>query len=118
MAKILVLDDVLEAVKAIEKILQKKGHEVFGFTSEYEAIEHVRSESVDLAILDIKLKHQSGVQVLDEMKKILPELKIIMLTGYPTHETAAESAQLGADAYCTKPIDRRDLENKVEHVLG
>jgi DNA-binding NtrC family response regulator len=118
MAKILILDDVLTAVQAIEKILQKKGYETFGFTEEDQAIEHVRSEPVDLAILDIKLRKQSGVDVLDQMKQIRPELKVIMLTGYPTHQTAAESAELGAHAYCTKPIDRADLERKVEQVLG
>jgi YesN/AraC family two-component response regulator len=41
----------------------------------------------------------------------------IMLTGYPTIETAREAISLGADEYCVKPIDRRELENKVEKVL-
>lgn len=118
MAKILILDDVPEAVKAIEKIFQKKGYETFGFTDEEEAIEHVRTEPVDVAILDIKLKKQSGVEVLGQMKQIRPELKVIMLTGYPSHETTTESSQLGADAYCIKPMVRQDLEKKVEQVLG
>jgi DNA-binding NtrC family response regulator len=118
MARILILDDVLAAVKAIEKILVKKGHQIFGYTEEDEAIDHVRSKPVDLAILDIKLKHRDGVQILAEMKEICPDLKVIMLTGYPTHETATKSAHLGADAYCIKPIDRQDLEKKVDEVLS
>lgn len=118
MARILILDDVLEAVKAIEMILAKKGHEIFGFTDESQAIEYVRSSPVDLAILDIKLKHRDGVEVLDEIKRIRPELKVIMLTGYPTHQSAAESTRLGADAYCVKPIDREDLEKRVSDLLS
>jgi len=118
MARILILDDVPAAVKAIQKILEKRGHEIFGYTDEDEAVEHVRSRPVDLAILDIKLKHRDGVQVLSEMKAIRPDLKVIMLTGYPTHETATESTQLGADSYCVKPIDRVDLEKKVAEVLA
>ncbi len=113
MARILILDDVPEAVKAIQKILEKRGHEIFGYTEEDEAIAHISSNPLDLAILDIKLKHRDGVKVLEEMKRIRPELKTIMLTGYPTHRSAAESTRLGADAYCIKPIDREDLERRV-----
>jgi len=118
MARILILDDVPEAVKAIQIIVEKKGHEVFGYTEEDEAVEHIRAHPTDLAILDIKLKHRDGIEVLEEMKKIRPDLKTIMLTGYPTHRSAAESTRLGADAYCIKPIDRKDLEDKIEGLLS
>ena len=118
MAKILVLDDVLDAVILIKRILQKKGHEVFTFTEEEDALTYARSNKVDLAILDIKLKKMSGVEVLEELKKIEPAIRAIMLTGYPTMETARESLKLGANEYCVKPIDKDELEEKVAGVLG
>jgi YesN/AraC family two-component response regulator len=59
----------------------------------------------------------SGIQVLAEMKKLRPELKVIMLTGYPTIETAQEAIELGASEYCVKPIDKTELEEKVAGVL-
>ena len=117
MAKILVLDDVLDAVILIKRILQKKGHEVFGFTEEEEALDYARSNEVDLAILDIKLKKMSGVEVLEELKKITPSMGVIMLTGYPTMETARECLKLGATEYCVKPIDKDEIEEKVASVL-
>ena len=117
MAKLLVLDDVLDAVILIKKILQKKGHEVFGFTEEEEALDYARSNEVDLAILDIKLKKMSGVEVLEELKKITPSMGVIMLTGYPTMETARECLKLGATEYCVKPIDKDEIEEKVASVL-
>ena len=117
MAKILVLDDVLDAVILIKRILQKKGHEVFGFTEEEEALDYARSNEVDLTILDIKLKKMSGVEVLEELKKITPSMGVIMLTGYPTMETARESLKLGATEYCVKPIDKDEIEEKVASVL-
>ncbi|MCD6138847.1 MAG: response regulator [Deltaproteobacteria bacterium] len=117
MAKVLVLDDVLDAVIVVKKILQKKGHEVFSFTEEEEAIDYARSNKIDLAILDIKLKKMSGVEVLEELKKIDPSIRAIMLTGYPTLETARESLKLGASEYCVKPIDKEELEEKVAGVL-
>ncbi|MFN2344070.1 MAG: response regulator, partial [Desulfonatronovibrio sp.] len=84
MAEILVLDDVLDAVVLIRKILTKKGHTVHTFTEEEEAIGFAGGNHIDLAILDIKLKKMSGIQVLEQLKKVSPEMKVIMLTGYPT----------------------------------
>jgi len=117
MANILALDDVSDAANLIKRILEKKGHKVFPFTEEEDAIAFVKSDKIDLAILDIKLKKISGVEVLEELKKISPSIKVIMLTGYPTIETARECISLGAAEYCVKPIDKDELEEKVEEVL-
>ena len=111
------LDDVLDAVMLIKRILQKKGHVIFTFTEEEDALDYARSNKVDLAILDIKLKKMSGVEVLEELKKIEPAIRAIMLTGYPTMETARESLKHGANEYCVKPIDKDELEEKVAGVL-
>jgi len=118
MAKILVLDDVADAVVLIQKILSRKGHDVAGFTDEEQAIAHALSKGVDLLILDIKLKKLSGIEVLQEIKKANPAVKAIMLTGYPTLETAREAKELGAQQYCIKPIEKEELEEKVAQVLA
>ena len=118
MANILVLDDVFDAVNLLKRILTKKGHQVVGFTEEEDAVNHTRTNPVHLAILDIKLKKIDGVEVLAELKKIQPQIKVIMLTGYPTLESARESLRLGANEYCVKPIDKDEIEEKVEKVLG
>ena len=117
MAVILTLDDVLDASVLVGKILRKKGYTVHTFTEEDEAIAFARENPVDLAILDIKLKKMSGVEVLALLKEDNPAMGAIMLTGYPTVETAREAISLGADEYCVKPIDRGELEEKVEKVL-
>lgn len=52
------------------------------------------------------------------MKAISPEMKVIMLTGYPTIETAREAIDLGAGEYCVKPIDKTELEEKVAEMLA
>lgn len=118
MANILVVDDVTDAGILIKRILERKGHSVTPFTEEEEALEHARAHTVDLAILDIKLKRMTGVEVLEELKNINENIRVIMLTGYPTLETARESVRLGADEYCVKPIDKDELEQKVEEVLA
>lgn len=118
MAEILLLDDVFDAVILMKKILERKGHNVHAFTDEEEAIAYVGKHPVELAILDIKLKKMSGIQVLEQLKKKDPQLKAIMLTGYPTIETAREALELGAREYCVKPIDKQELEKKVAEVLA
>ena len=118
MAVILTLDDVLDATVLVGKILRKRGYTVHTFTEEDEAIAFTRQNPVDLAILDIKLKKMSGIEVLAILKEDTPAMGAIMLTGYPTMETAREAISLGADEYCVKPIDRSELEEKVEKVLA
>ncbi len=117
MAAIIVLDDVSDAGVLIKRILERKGHTVKSFTDEEKAIAYVKKHLPDLAILDIKLNKMTGVEVLAEMKKGHPGLKAIMLTGYPTLETARDSLKLGAGEYCVKPVDKDELENKVASIL-
>ena len=69
MGRILVLDDILDASVMIKRILERKGHQVVVFTDEEEALAYLRSSAVDVAILDIRLKKMSGVDVLEELKK-------------------------------------------------
>ncbi|MBC8316648.1 MAG: response regulator [Desulfobulbaceae bacterium] len=118
MARIMVLDDVYDAGILIKRILERKDHEVHTFTEEEDAIDFIKSNTVDLVILDIKLKKMSGVEVLAEIKAVYPEIRVIMLTGYPTIETARQSLALGAQEYCVKPIDKEELEEKVAKVLS
>lgn len=117
MAVIMVLDDVEDAAVLVGKILSKKGHKLHTFTEEEDAIFFVRNNHTDLVILDIKLKKINGIEVLAILKEISPSLNAIMLTGYPTIETAREAIKLGAGEYCVKPIDRDELEEKVANVL-
>ncbi|NOR11185.1 MAG: response regulator [Desulfovibrionaceae bacterium] len=117
MAEIIVLDDVQDASILISKILAKQGHNTHSFTEEEDAISFVKKNHVDLAVLDIKLKKMSGIEVLTILKQINPAIQVIMLTGYPSVETARDSLSQGADEYCVKPIDRDELEEKVAQVL-
>jgi DNA-binding NtrC family response regulator len=107
----------MDAGILIRRILERKGHVVHSFTEEEEALDHIRKQTVDLAILDIKLKKMTGVEVLEEIKKISKAVKVIMLTGYPTLETARQCQELGAVDYCVKPIDKDELEEKVSKAL-
>jgi DNA-binding NtrC family response regulator len=115
---ILVLDDVQDAAVLVSRILKRKGYTVHMFTDEDEAIAFAREQSLDLAIMDMKLRKMDGVEVLRELKRVQPDVRVMILTGYPTVETARRAEELGAFAYCVKPIDKTELENKVAEALG
>lgn len=118
MAHIFVLDDVLDAAVLTQRILSRKGHQVAIFTDEREALRYALEHKVDLGILDINLKKTNGITVLEELRRTNPTLRVIMLTGYPTIETARQALNLGAADYCVKPIDKIELEQKVSAALG
>ncbi|MFZ0611370.1 MAG: response regulator [Desulfobacterales bacterium] len=118
MARILILDDVSDAVRLMARLLEENGHTVFPFTDEAPAIDFIAANPVDLAILDIKLKKMSGIEVLAKIKQIAPGIRTLMLTGYPTVEAARESIRLGAGEFCVKPIDNAELEEKVSRLLA
>ena len=117
MAHIVVLDDEKDACELVERVLSP-AHEVISFTEEDEAIRYVKDHPVDLTILDIKLKNMSGVDVLEILRESRPEVKAVMLTGYPTLKTAERAITLGAHDYLTKPLDVDDLEAKINAILS
>lgn len=117
MARILVLDDVEDVTLLVRRILEMQGHEVICFTEEEQAIAFAGSHPIDLAILDIKLKKMSGIEVLKELKGIRPQIGVMLLTGYPSLGTAREAVRLGADEYCVKPFATDELERKVAAIL-
>lgn len=117
MARILVLDDMADAANMIKRILESSGRQVFALTEAGEALDFLNHSSVDLAILDIKLKQMSGIEVLEQIKQTSPAARVMMLTGHPTAESHSASQRLGASEYCVKPIDTHELENKVSAVL-
>ena len=117
MATIIVLDDELDAAHLIRRILEQKGHKVFPFTEEEEALTFATNNAVDLAILEMNLKKMDGLEVLSELRRLAPATLTMILTGYPTIETAEASYHLGAAEYCVKPIDNDELEQKVNQLL-
>ena len=118
MDRILLLDDVLDAVKLGKRVLEKEGREVVGFTEEEDALAYARRHKIDLAVMDIKLKKMNGIQVLEELKKISPDMDAVILTAYPTPETVREARRFGVSEYCVKPIDNDTLEEKVSKLLA
>jgi DNA-binding NtrC family response regulator len=118
MAIILMLDDELDACNLVKRVLSASGHEVHAFTSATKALDWLETHTPDLAILDIKLREASGVHVLQFIREYQPRAKALMITGYPTAETAQRACELGIIDYLVKPLEIDELESCVNKALG
>ena len=104
MAKtILVVDDELNFLELLTGSLGKRGFEVKTASNGIEALKLVEIESFDLALLDIRMGPMNGIQLLGEIKARQPDIKVIMMSGYPTRETGGQALEKGASAYLTSP---------------
>jgi len=111
--KVLMVDDEEQFRSTTKKILNKKGFETILAGSGEEAIEKLK-ENPDVVILDIKMPGMDGHQALNEMKKLSPELPVIMLTGHGALPSAREALVEGAFDYLTKPCDIDLLSSKIK----
>ncbi|HEX9079388.1 MAG TPA: response regulator, partial [Desulfuromonadaceae bacterium] len=104
MEKILIIDDEAFIRENVERILGDQGYQVCAAASGGEAREIVAAEEVDLALLDLNLGTEDGINVLKSLKELDPDLLVIIITGYGSVESAVESLKLGAFHYMKKPF--------------
>ena len=115
---ILVIDDEESLRSTFQFFLQNEGYSPVITASTYEeALAELNDRHFDLIISDIVLGGSTGIDLLRRVRELGRTCPVVMITGYPTVETAREAISLGADEYCVKPIDRSELEEKVEKVL-
>ena len=114
---ILVVDDEEPQRKVLAGFLRKRGFgvEVAGNADEAQRI--VSSRTVDLVLTDLRMPGRDGVQLLDAVREINPELPVIVMTAFGTVASAVDAMKRGAADYLTKPIDIDELELLVAHTL-
>jgi len=104
MERILIIDDEAFICENVERILSDEGYQVSSAVSGKEACDTIASTEIDLALLDLNLGTENGIDVLKSLKEIDPELLVIIITGYGSVESAVESLKLGAFHYMKKPF--------------
>ncbi|MDO8567763.1 MAG: response regulator [Dehalococcoidales bacterium] len=102
--KIMVVDDDLDYLGVIKRILRAKGYDVATASSGKEAISRVNECFHNVAILDISLPDITGTELLTELLGKHPDMVAIMLTGHSSVQNAVESLNRGAFAYLEKPL--------------
>jgi two-component system response regulator GlrR len=113
-AKILVVDDDRNLLDLIRMRLEASGYEVFAVDHENMAKDIASKEIFDLAVIDLQLVKQEGLQLMEELHLIQPEMPAIILTAHGSIESAVEAMTRGAFTYLTKPFDSRELILQIE----
>ncbi|RMD97653.1 MAG: sigma-54-dependent Fis family transcriptional regulator, partial [Deltaproteobacteria bacterium] len=116
--RILVVDDEVEMLVSLKKILSRQGFTVEGTTEPEAAIAMIATGAFDLLLTDLKMPGMDGVELLKRVKQIQPDLIVIILTGYARVDTAVAAMKEGAFDYLEKPFSPSQIELVVRRALS
>ena len=108
--KVLVVDDEEEICELTRSFLRRKNYCTLGANSADEAIEVVKKEKPHLVLLDVRLGDASGMDVLQKIKEIDKDIKVVMVTALSDEESARQAESRGAEAYIVKPFTASYLD--------
>ncbi len=112
--KILICDDE-EGIRESLKLILSDDYDLIVVDSSTQCVDVLKQDkSIAILLLDIKMPKMHGLEVVKEVQKVRPDVKIIMVTGYRSVETAAESIKLGAVDYIVKPFKSDEILNSVK----
>ena len=114
---ILVIDDEAAQRDVLTGYLKKKGYQIFAASSGKEGIEITKNEPVDIILSDFKMPDLNGIEVLEQVKKMNPEISFVIVTAYGTVENAVKAMRLGAFDYISKPVDLDELDLMIERII-
>ena len=117
MAKVLIVDDETGIRFSLGEVLKADGHAVWCAEAAPAALKILRREAMDIVFCDINLPDMDGLALLRQMRAIVPGIQVIMMTGEPTIDNAAESLRTGAFDYLVKPVTATAIHSAVAQAV-
>ncbi|MBL4723857.1 MAG: sigma-54-dependent Fis family transcriptional regulator [Lutibacter sp.] len=119
MSKILIIEDEAAIRRVLKKIISEENdsYKVDEAEDGLVGIEMILKNDFDLVLCDIKMPKMDGVEVLEKIKKVKPEIPVVMISGHGDLDTAVNTMRLGAFDYISKPPDLNRLLNTVRNAL-
>jgi two-component system, NtrC family, response regulator HydG len=114
---ILVVDDAPQTLEVIRRNLTSKGYQVFTASNVQQAIKIIENSPVDLVITDLKMPEVSGIDLVRHIRENYKDTEVMMITGYPSIESAVEAVKIGAEEYLTKPFTDEELFAAVQRTF-
>ncbi|MFH1213561.1 MAG: response regulator [Candidatus Neomarinimicrobiota bacterium] len=111
--RILIVDDEQNVCDFLEEFLQFKGYAPLKAYSGVEALQSLSEKKTDLVLLDILMPGMSGIEVLENVRKLYPDLPVIILTGVKDRRVVDDTFNMGASDFIPKPIDLDVLEQSI-----
>ncbi len=117
MAKLLIVDDEKVALRNLEHVMKKEGHEVIATQSGAHALAFLDKQRFDVVLTDLRMEKVDGMQVLNRCRETSPDAEVILITGYATLESAVEAMKHGAFYYIAKPFRLEEVRKVVAEAL-
>jgi DNA-binding response OmpR family regulator len=114
--RVLAVDDAPEARLLIRRALAGEGYAVAEAASGAEALESIRAHPPDVVLLDVNMGDMSGLEVLASVRRLQPDLPVILVTGMDGENDRVLGLDLGADDYLVKPFSVRELAARIRSV--
>mgnify|MGYP000863092247 CR=1 FL=1 len=114
---ILIVDDDYDMLELVQRNLKMFDFHVYKASSVIEAIEILKSSTVDLVITDLQMPGINGLELIKFTQEHFPEIPKLVVTGYPSVDSAVTSVKSGALDYLVKPFKSEELKDAIEHVL-
>jgi len=115
---ILVIDDEPIVLDSCRSILRQEGFEVNGVMDGREGLKKIEEDKYDAVLVDWKLPEIDGMEVLRIIKKNHPDIIVVMITGYPSVESAVKAMKLGVSDYVSKPFTPEELKEALVNALA
>ncbi len=116
-SKLLIVDDEVEICDFLKMFFEERGFDVEVAYNGADALQKAALFKPAVMLLDIKIPGMDGLEVLRQIKKKFPVIRVLMVTALETSEKINEALRLGADNYITKPLSLEYLENDVKEKL-
>lgn len=113
---ILIVDDDI-AHRTMLRVLLDRKYAIFEADDGSTAIEEVRSQHLDLVLMDVRMKNISGIEALDRIKALNPDVPVVMMTAYFSNELADQAREKGAVDYISKPFYLDELRKIIETAM-
>ncbi len=115
--RILIVDDEESQRRQLAGFLQKQDFSVTTAESGPQAIGICQNHNFEIALIDLKMPEMDGIELLQKLREINPEIQVIMMTAYGSVESAVEAMRLGAYHYVSKPINLEELKLNISKAL-
>lgn len=115
---VLLVDDEKGYLNVLSNRLLKRSIHATKAFSGTQAIQILRKHDFDVVVLDLKMEDMDGIEVLKIMKKMVPDLPVIILSGHGSQTAAQEGMSFGAFDYLSKPCELQELMDKIREAHG
>ncbi|QDT45207.1 Transcriptional regulatory protein ZraR [Gimesia alba] len=115
---VLIIDDDLNIINLVRKFILNEGKRALLASSSNEGLEYLKTDSVDVMFIDLKLPDDDGISLLHKALNLCPNIASVIMTGFGTLESAINAMRLGACDYITKPFNQQQIIYSLQRALS